>query len=83
MLAVSAVLLCVPHADAGRRDPSVPIVVTPPAGNITVHMETPEPSASPTFRTLGSSERAKKPSVLSKRKFKRKSTRKSQRKPKP
>ena len=79
MLTATAVLLCAPHADAGRRDPSVPIVVTPPAGNITVHMETPEPSASPTFRTLGASERAQKPSIPSKRILKRQSTRNSQR----
>lgn len=79
MLTATAVLLCAPHADAGRRDPSVPIVVTPPPGNVTVHMETPEPAASPTFRTLGTSERAQKPSTPSKRKFKRK----TQRKPKP
>lgn len=65
-LLVAAALLCAPHADAGRRDASVPIIVTSPVGSITVHMETPVPAPSPTFRTLGTSERSKNPSFPSK-----------------
>lgn len=38
-------------ASAGRRPPETPIVITPPAGEITVHAESPAPSRAPAFAT--------------------------------
>jgi len=47
--AVLASVLCAPDAEARRRNPVLPIIITPPPGHITIHVEFPNPRAGRPF----------------------------------